>query len=61
MLISFCLEIMLILMQHRRTVCAKRTMAQKSFCTYPMELLSHVGHVESRFSPLGYNVRVGAR
>jgi hypothetical protein len=36
-------------------------LAQKSFWTPPMELLADVGHVESRFSPFGDSVSVGAR
>ena len=28
---------------------------------HPMELLVDVGHVESRFSPFGYSVSLGAR
>jgi hypothetical protein len=35
--------------------------AQKSFLTLPMELLSDVGHVESRFGPFGDRVSVIAR
>ena len=41
------LEIVLILTQDRCTVCAERTIAQKSFWKHPMELLGDVGHVES--------------
>ena len=35
--------------------------AQKSFWTRPMELLRDMGHVESRFGPVGDGVSVGAR
>jgi hypothetical protein len=34
---------------------------QKLFWMHPMELLGDVGHVESRFSPFGTSVSVGAR
>ena len=47
-LVSVHLEIVLTLTQDRCTVCAERTMAQKSFWMHPMELLGDVGHVESR-------------
>jgi hypothetical protein len=38
----------------------KRTQAQKSFSTHPMELLGDVGHGESLF-PFGDNINLGAR
>ena len=47
-LISIRLEIVLILMQDRCTVCAERTIGSEIDCTHPMELLANVGHVESR-------------
>jgi hypothetical protein len=34
--------------------------AQKLFWTHPVELLSDVGHVESRFGPFGDSVSVSA-
>jgi hypothetical protein len=34
---------------------------QKSFWMHPMELLGDVGHVESRFDPIGDSVSVSAR
>jgi hypothetical protein len=50
-LVSVHLEIVLILIQDRCTVCAERTVSSKSFWTHPMELLGDMGHVESRFGP----------
>jgi hypothetical protein len=44
---SFHLEIMLVSVQDRFTVCAKRTIAQKSFRTHPMVLLGDEGQVSS--------------
>ena len=44
---SVRLEMVLVLVQDRCTVCAKRQ-AQISFWTHLMELLGDVGHVESR-------------
>ena len=47
-LISVRLEIMLILMQDRCTVCDERTIGSEIDCTHPMDLLADVGHVECR-------------
>ena len=60
-LISIHLEMVLVSLQERCKVCAKHTMAQKSFWTHPMELLGDVGHVESRFDPFRDCVSVAAR
>ena len=60
-LISVRLEIVLILMQDRCTVCAERTIGSESFWTHPMEVLGDVGHVESHFGPFGDSASVGAR
>ena len=48
-LVSVCLEIALILMEDRCTVCVEHTWAGKSFWTHPKELLGDVGHVENHF------------
>ena len=45
---SVRLEMVLVLMQYRCTVFAKRTIGQISFWTHPMQLLGAIGHVESR-------------
>ena len=47
-LASVRLEIVLILTQDRRTVCAECTIGSKIIWTHPMELLGDVGHVEPR-------------
>ena len=60
-LISICLDTVLVSVPDKCTVCAKHTMAQKSFWTRPMELLDDVGHVESRSDPFGDSVSVAAR
>ena len=60
-LVSIRLETMLVSLQDRSKVCAKHTMAQKSFWTHPMVLLGDVGHVESSFGVFGDSVSVGAR
>jgi hypothetical protein len=58
---SVHLEIELLLMQDRCTVCAERTIGSGSFWTHPMELLGDVGQVESHFGPFGDSVSVSAR
>ena len=45
---SVHLEIVLVLVQGRCTICAERTIGSEIDCTHPMELLADVGHVESR-------------
>ena len=41
-------EMVLVLVQDRCTVCAKRTTGSDIVLTHPMELFGDVGHVESR-------------
>jgi hypothetical protein len=60
-LISVCLEIVLVSVKDRCTVCAERTIGSKIVCTHPMEVLGDVGHVESHFGMFGDSVSVGAR
>jgi hypothetical protein len=60
-LVSVCLEIVLVSVQDRCMVCAKRTTGSESFWTHQMELLSDLGHVESRFGLFGDSLSVGAR
>ena len=55
-LVSVHLETVLVSMQDRFTVCAKRTIGSGSFWTHPKVLLGDVGHVEYRFGPLGASV-----
>ena len=45
---SVRLEMVLVLVQDRCTVCTNRTIAPISFRTHPMVILGDVGHVESR-------------
>ena len=59
-LVSIRLEIMLVLVQDRCTVCAKRTLGSEIVWMHPMEFLGDVGHVQPRFDPFGYSVSVGA-
>ena len=45
---SVRLEMVLVLVQDRCTVCAKHTIGSDIVWTHPMELFGDVGHVESR-------------
>jgi hypothetical protein len=56
--LSVCLEIVLILMQDRCTVCAEHTIF---FWTHPMELLGDVCRVESLYVSFKDSVSVNAR
>jgi hypothetical protein len=47
--------------QDRCIVCAKCTMAWKSFWPHPMELLGDVDQMEPRFSLFGDNINLDAR
>jgi hypothetical protein len=60
-LILVHLEIVLILTQDRRMVCAECTIGLEFVWTHPMELLGDVGHGESCFNLFGDGVCVGAR
>ena len=55
------LEIVVILMQDRSTVCVVKEYFWKSIWTHPMELVDDVCHMESRFGLFGDNVSFGAR
>ena len=59
-LISIHLEIVLVLVQDRCTVCTERTIGSEIILDAPDELLGDVGHVESHFGLFGDSVRVGA-
>jgi hypothetical protein len=61
MLISFHLEIVQISRQGRCTVCAKCTVAEKSFWTQLMALLFDKAQVEARFSLFGDSANLDAR
>jgi hypothetical protein len=60
-LYSVCLEIVLILTQDRCMVCTEHTIGSYIVLDAPLELVSDVGRVESRFSPVGDSVSVSAR
>jgi hypothetical protein len=60
-LVSFHLDIVLILTQDRCTVCADILEAGKSFWTHQMELLGDAGQVEPYFDLFGDSVSINAR
>ena len=60
-LISVRMDIVLVLVQDRCTVCAKRPLAQKSFWTHPMLLLCDGAQVEAQFGPFGDSANLDAR
>ena len=55
------LEIVLVSVQDRCTVCAKRTIGLDIVFNAPMVLLGDEAQVEARFSPFGDNASVGPR
>jgi len=59
-LISICLEMVLVSVQDGCTVCAKHTMAQKSFWTHLMVLQGDEAQVEARFGPFGDSANLDA-
>jgi hypothetical protein len=61
-LISVHLDTMLVSMDDRCMVCAKRTISsKKSFWTHPMVLLGDDAQVEPQFSPFGDSANLDAR
>ena len=52
-LVLIRLETVLVSLQDCCKVCAKHTMAQKSFWTHQMALLGDEAQVEARFGPFG--------
>ena len=56
-----CLEIVLILMKDRCTVCMECSIFSEINLAHPIELLNHVCHMESRFNLFGDSVSLGAR
>ena len=60
-LVLIRLETMLVSLQDRCTVGAKRTMAQKSFWTHQMVLQGDEAQVEARFGPFGDSANLVSR
>ena len=60
-LVSIRLETVLVSLQDRCKVCAKHTMAQKSFWTHQMVLVGDEAQVEARFGPFGDRANLDSR
>ena len=60
-LVSFRLEIVLVSVQDRCTVCAKRSIGLDIIFNAPMVLLVDEAQVEARFSPFGDSANLDAR
>ena len=60
-LVSIRLEIVLVSVQDRCTVCAKRTIGLDSVINAPMVLLGDEAQVEAHFSPCGDSANLDAR
>ena len=58
---SFSLEIVLVLVQDRCTVCAKRTIGSEIILTHPLVLLGDEAQVKARFGPFGDSANLDAR
>jgi hypothetical protein len=59
-LISVHLETVLVSVQDRCMVCAKRTIGSESFWTHPMVLLGDEAQVDARFDPIGDSANLNA-
>ena len=59
-LILVRLEIVLVSVQHRSTVCTKRTIGSVVILDTPMELLGDEAQVEARFGPFGDSANLDA-
>ena len=60
-LVSVHLKIVLVSVQDRCTVCAKRTIGLNIIFNAPMVLLGDEAQVEARFSPFGDSSNLDAR
>ena len=60
-LVSVRLEIVLVLVQDRCTVCAKRTICSEIILNAPMVLLGDEAQVGACFSPFGDSANLDAR
>ena len=60
-LVSFYLEIVLLSVQDRRTVCAEHTIGSDIVFNAPMVILGDEAQVEATFSPFGDSANLVAR
>jgi hypothetical protein len=61
MLVSVHLEIVLILIQDRCTVCVEHSISAGNILDAPMVVLGDEAHVEARFGPFGDSANLDAR
>ena len=59
--VTYCLDIVLVSVQDRSTVCAKRTVGLDSVINLPMVLLGDEAQVEAHFTPYGDSANLDAR
>ena len=59
--VSVRMEMVLVSVQDRSTVCAKRTTGSETVLDAPMVLLGDEAQVEARFGPFGDNANLDAR
>jgi hypothetical protein len=59
-LVSVRLQILLVSVQDRCTVCTKHTLTHKLFSTHLMVLLGDEAQVEARFTPFGDSANLDA-
>ena len=60
-LVLVCLETVLVSVQDRCMVCAKRTIGSKTVLHAPMVLLGDKAQVEARFGPFGDSANLDSR
>ena len=60
-LVSVHFKIVLVLVQDRCTVCAKRTIGSEIILDAPMVLLGDEAQVDASFSPIGDSANLDAR
>ena len=60
-LVLVSLEVVLVSVQDRCTVCAKRTIGSETFWTHPMVLLRDEAQVEAHFGPFRDSANLDAR
>ena len=59
--VSVCLEMVLLSVQDRCMVCAKRTTGSKTVLDAPMVFLADEAQVEPRFGPFGDSANLDSR
>ena len=60
-LVSICLETVLVLVQDRYLVCAKHVIGSEIVWTHPMVLLRDEAQVEAHFGPFGDSANLDSK